>query len=230
MKRFILILLVSIPLVLHSQVPKPRFLPGYDNKTLHFGFTVGINTMDSRFIRSGENDLIADISNVPVNGFQVTIVSDLRLNDHFNLRFLPGISFGQRDISFYAGDPPELDRTMELSSSYLEFPLLLKFRAQRLNNYRPYLIAGPNFRYDMAARKGLDTGNDVFIRFKPADLFLEMGFGIDFYLQFFKFAPELKLGIGLTNVLVNEEEERVQYVNSLDKVYSYVVMLNFHFE
>ena len=158
--------------------------------------------MDLGIKRSLNNDLRADETMVEP-GFQVSIVSDLRLGENLNLRFLPGISFGQRRLSFYKNDTI-LDTEMKIESSYLDFPLLLKYRAKRLNNIRPYLVGGLNYRYDMAAKKGFDEATNVYVRLKPSDLYFEFGFGFDYYLTYFKFSTELKAGIGMFNVLVNE--------------------------
>ena len=228
MKKYILIIILFFPLLLNGQVKRPRNLPGYDYKTLHFGFTVGINTMDMGFKRSFANNLYPDISS-PGAGINVSIISDLRLSENLNLRFLPGIALGDRTFSFYRGDT--LDSKMTLDASYLDFPLLLKYRSKRLNNARPYLIGGMNFRYDMAAKKEYNEGDDIYIRLKPADLYLELGFGIDYYLTFFKFSTELKVGIGMLNVIVEDPAAGFpQYIEAFDRLNSYVVMLNFHFE
>ncbi len=229
MKKFILIIALFIPIIVSAQVKRPRNLPSYDFKKIHFGFTVGLNTMDLGIRRSLANDLIPDES-VVEPGFQVSIISDLRINDDLNLRFLPGISFGQRRLAFYNSDSL-LDTEMRIESSYLEFPLLLKYRANRLNNIRPYLLGGLNYRYDMAAKKGFDEESNVYVRLKPSDLYFEFGFGIDYYLTYFKFSTELKLGVGMFNVLVQEPElGHPQYVQALDRLNSYIVTLCFHFE
>jgi len=230
----VIILLLSSSLLLYAQVEKPRNDPGYDYKLLHFGFTVGLNTMDLGIRKNLDDGLFADVTRIEP-GFQVTIVSDLRLTDNLNLRFLPGISFGQRNIAYYHVDSllraAEFLREIRVESSFLEFPLLLKYRSKRLNNYRPYLIGGVNFRYDMAARKEYNEEENVLVRLKPADLYLEAGFGIDYYLTFFKFAPEIKVGMGLANLRVKDPSDFApQYVRAMDKITSYVVMLNFHFE
>lgn len=190
--------------------------------------------MDMAIKRNLADSLFADVSRVDP-GFQVTIISDLRLNYYFNLRFLPGISFGQRRISYYKIDSllnnKGIERTIKVESSFLEFPFHLKYRSIRLNNYRPYLIGGFNFRYDMAARKEYNEDENIFVRLKPADLYIEGGFGIDYYLPYFKFAPEIKVGLGLMNVRAREPSEFApEYVRSMHKIRSYVVMLNFHFE
>lgn len=217
------------------QVKKPQNDPGYDYKRLHFGFTVGLNTMDFGVRRPVLDStlLFADVSRI-TPGFQVSIVSDMRLADYLSLRFLPGITFGQRTLYFYEEQSPDnytLVSKMEVESNFLDFPLVVKYKSKRVNNYAPYIIAGGSVRYDLAARKEYETDTDVYVRLKPLDLYFELGFGIDIYLQYFKFSPELKLSTGFRNVLVEDPElTNPQYVNSIDRLNSYIVMLSFHFE
>jgi hypothetical protein len=170
----------------------------------------------------------------------VGAVSDLRLSDNFNLRFLPGISFGSRQVFFYdysgngqgdLADYPDADNPVSLGPSFLDFPLQLKYRSNRENNYRPYVIGGLNFRYDMSAKRNFDSESQEFLKFKPAGLYLEIGFGVDTYLKYFKFAPELKLAIGLNNIITEDTRPPYpEFVNSIERATSYMVLLNFHFE
>jgi hypothetical protein len=234
-----LLLLVFVPV--SSQDEKPWNIPAFDLKRLHFGFTVGINSMDVGFKRNydADNFLYADVSRI-LPGFQVSIVSDLRLQDNVNLRFLPGISFGSRKVSFYEysgngqGDLasiPGTDNPVALGPSFLDFPLHLKIRSQRVNNYRPYLVGGLNFRYDMSAKKKYDSESQEYMKFKRADFYLEFGFGVDTYLKYFKFSPEIKLAVGLNNIMTDDvRPPHAQFVESIDRATSYIVMLNFHFE
>jgi hypothetical protein len=230
----ILIIFLFILNPLFGQVKKVQNDPGYDYKRLHFGFTVGLNTMDFGIRRPDLTDTIplklffADVSRISP-GFQVSIVSDLRLADYFSLRFLPGITFGQRTLYFYKDSL--FARKMLLESNFLDFPLLVKYKSKRVNNYAPYILAGGNIRYDLAARKDYEEDSNIYVRLKPFDVYFEIGFGIDIYLQYFKFSPELKLSTGIRNVLVSEPAAGFpQYVRSIDRLNSYVVMLCFHFE
>ncbi|MFZ5940530.1 MAG: porin family protein [Bacteroidota bacterium] len=229
MKRYLLLILfVTASVAATAQQDRPQNLPAYDYKRLHFGFTVGVNTMDFSIRRNTVNGLVADVP-VLQPGFQVNIVSDLRLNDDLNLRFLPGINFGQRDLTFYDGTTEV--RTMVIESSYIDFPLLLKYRANRLNNCRPYVLGGLSLRYDMSARREYDMETNVRVRLKPADLYLEVGFGLDTYLTFFKFAPEVKLAVGTMNILVPDPEpNEPMFVEALSGLNAFIMMLNFHFE
>lgn len=232
MKKLLpIFILLSIVLDSGAQVPKPQNKPGYDYKWIHFGFMVGLNTMDFGFERPGsgfDSLYFADVSS-PNPGFQVSIVSDLRMGDRLSLRFLPGITFGSREFSFYDEDGLVSRQTVE--SNFLDFPLLVKYKSFRVNNYRPYLIGGFNFRYDMAARKDYEE-DGPYVRLHKPDLYLELGFGIDFFLQYFKFSPELKVSAGFRDILVHDPAGGMasRYVNSIDRLNSYLVMLCFYFE
>ncbi len=217
-----------------SQVARPHNYPYIDAKILHFGFSVGLNTMDysmEKTMRTNRiaNDtfiLIPDVSKIMPPGFQVQIISDLRLAENLNLRFLPGISFGQRDLSFYRYPDGTKDISMDVNSAFLDFPLNLRYCSVRLNNYRPYVFGGFNFRYDMASK----NDEKVFIHIKPADVYFETGLGIDWYLPYFKLGTEIKLGVGLRDLMIYDSTVSPQYMNSLGGLRSYIVALSFHFE
>lgn len=242
-KPILIIFLLLITLTVFSQTERPRNLTSFDFKRLHFGFTVGVNLMDMAFTRNyeAEDFLYADLIELQP-GFQVSIVSDLRLSDNWNLRFLPGISFGSREIWFYdyfagvVGDPveiPHVSNPVPLGPAFLDFPLHFKYRSKRVNNYRPYVVAGLNFRYDMSAKKpGIyDSDSDEYLKFKRGDLYFEFGFGIDNYLKYFKFAPEIKGAVGLMNMIdPNGRTGHPEFANSISYARSYIIMLNFHFE
>lgn len=242
-KSILIITLFLLALSAFGQDERPRNLTAFDLKRLHFGFTVGVNTMDVGFIRNyeAEDFLYADVTQL-LPGFQVSTVSDLRLNKNWNLRFMPGISFGSREISFYeyndgeAGElaeMPNVANPVPLGPAFLDFPLHLKYRSTRVNNYRPYLVGGLNFRYDMSVKKPgyYDPDSEEYVKFKRGDLYLEFGFGVDSYLRYFKFAPEIKLAVGLMNMI--DPQGRIghpEFANSIASARSYIIMLNFHFE
>ncbi len=234
MRKYLFILiLIFISASGFSQVDRPRNLPAFDHKPLHWGFTVGLNSMDFATSRTAANNFTyADVIGFQPSGFQVNIVSDLRLSDYWNLRVLPGINLGSRHMVFHTGaDLSVPDTSMTIGSSFLDFPVVFKYRSERVNNYRPYVIAGLDFKYDMSARKEFDLEEDDLLLLKKADLYLELGFGVDNYLQYFKYSTEIKLAIGLRNMLLDKPypgEE--QYVESISHLRSFILMLNFHFE
>ena len=237
-KSILVVFLSGIVLCASAQVQKVQNDPSYDYKWLHFGFTVGFNTMDFSFRRSFSSTpadtLFADVSRI-TPGFQVMIVSELRINDYWSFRFLPGINFGQRELTFFYDDPQGgemvLDRRMTIESNYIDFPMIFKYKSKRINNYRPFVIAGLTPRYDMAARKDYEEDSEIYVRLKRFDLAYEIGVGLDNYLQYFKFTTELKLSVGMRDMLVHKPAEQApQYVNAIDRLNAYVLMLCFHFE
>lgn len=242
-KPILSLFLLLCTLTISAQVERPRNLTAFDLKRIHFGFTVGLNLMDMGFARNyeAEDFYYADLSHLQP-GFQVSIVSDLRLNKNWNLRFLPGISFGSREIWFYeysdgtVGEPveiPHVANPVPLGPAFLDFPLHFKYRSDRVNNYRPYVVGGLNFRYDMSAKKPgvYDADSDEYMKFKRGDLYLEFGFGVDNYLKYFKFAPEIKVAVGLMNMIdPSGRTGHPEFANSIEYARSYIIMLNFHFE
>ena len=163
-------------------------------------------------------------------GINIQIVTDLRLSNHFDIRFLPGVSFGQRVVRYYEHQVLFNDQ-QKLESSFLEFPLLLKFKGDRLNNVRPYIIGGLNYRYDLAGKKEFDEAKPIYIRLKRPDLYYEMGAGLDFYLTYFKLSVEVKMSNGLSNVLVKDAAPgHTEFYNAIEKMKSQIWVLSFHFE
>jgi len=223
---------------LHAQSPRVKNDSGYDEHRFHFGFALGINIMDFAFQRpviGAENPVFADVTSVQP-GFQVNIVTDFRIGAYLNLRMIPGINLGQRTISFidYSKTPiPDFVSSMTIESNYADFPILLKYKAMRINNFRPYIIGGVSAKYDWAARKGYDESAKTFVRLEPISYYYEFGVGVDQYLPFFKFTTELRVAIGLNDILVKKPAETPGshiYPKSINKLSSRMVTLNFYFE
>jgi hypothetical protein len=186
--------------------------------------------MDFR-VKSNPNQaspLYADVSHL-IPGFNVNVISDLRIVPTLHLRFMPGLAFGQRDLSFYQPDGTHI-RTMKLESSFIELPLTLKYSATRKTNTRPYIIAGTCFRIDMASYKKLNLEEGIYLRLIKGDFYYEFGFGIDYYLNYFKFATELKFSSGFRNALARATEEGAVYANAIDHLKSQLIIISFHFE
>ncbi|MGD0583517.1 MAG: porin family protein [Bacteroidales bacterium] len=229
----VITLLMMLPLSAYGQQEKPKNVSWYDDKLLHFGFSVGFNTMDFNITPSQANmkkDSLYPSVAILNPGINIQIITDFRPARFFDIRFLPGVSFGQRTIRFYKDQVLVNDR-QRLESSFLEFPLLLKFKGARLNNVRPYVIGGLNFRYDLAGKKEYDEDKPVYVRLQRGDLYYEFGPGLDFYLPYFKLSVELKVSTGTRDVLVHDPANlQPQYVNAIQKMRSQIWIIAFHFE
>ncbi len=250
MKR-ILLLLVFYPLLLSAQREKVKNEPNHDDKWLHFGFSMGVNTMDFNIKSSQmavDSGIYTEVSRLRP-GFHVHALSNLRLARNFDLRFTPGIAFGGvREINYGPSNLQSVmispsDIPVRVESNFIEFPLLLKYKSVRLNNFRPFLIGGINTRLDLAATKktwGRSKKENNLVLLKPLDLNYEIGAGMDFYLQYFKLGVEFKYSVGLFNVLrtsINRRGETIVpppddaiFTDAIDRLYSRMFMVTFHFE
>jgi hypothetical protein len=222
-----------IPLNLSGQKQKPKNKSWYDDKLLHFGFSLGFNTMDFNITPSQTNlaidSLYPEVSRLNP-GINIQIVMDLHPVNHFDIRFLPGVSFGQRNVRYYKNGVL-VNEQQRLESSFIEAPVLLKYKGDRLNNVRPYLVTGLNFRYDLAGKKEFDEDKPIYIRLKRPDLYYELGAGLDFYLTWFKLSVELKMSNGLFNIIADEPASgHEEFRNSIEKMKSQMWIVAFHFE
>lgn len=229
----ILITLFLIPYTLSGQKAKPMNRSWYDEKMLHFGFSIGFNTMDFNITPSQyylETDsLYPEVTRLNP-GINIQIVTDLHPSRYIDIRFLPGVSFGQRNVRYYK-EQVIYNQQQRVESSFMEFPLLIKYKGDRLNNVRPYVVGGLNYRYDLAGKKEFDEERPVYIRLKRSDLYFETGAGLDFYLPYFKLSVEIKMSNGLRNILVDDAAPgHLQFRNAIEKMRSQIWILAFHFE
>ena len=200
---------------------------------LHFGMSLGINKMDFTIHNSGKFltnsiDSIYSIENKPQIGLNINIVSNYNISKTFALRFLPGLNFGQRDMYYWVRkDSTYFTHIMKLESTYLDLPLLFEYKGRRLTNFRPYLIGGGSFKIDLAAQKKVREEDKPKIKLARTSFFYEVGFGTDFFLEYFKFALEMKYVVGINNVLVPDP---TQYSRAIERMNSKMIMLSITFE
>lgn len=228
-----LLMFFLITVTLSGQKEKPMNRSWYDEKLLHFGFSLGFNTMDFNITPSQEyleaDSLYPEVTRLNP-GINIQIVTDLHPSKYIDIRFLPGVSFGQRNVRYYKNQVL-YNQQQRLESSFMEFPLLVKYKGDRLNNVRPYVIGGLNYRYDLAGKKEFDEERPVYLRVKRSDLYFETGAGLDFYLMYFKLSVELKMSNGIRNIIVDDAAPGHQeFRNAIDKMRSQIWVLAFHFE
>jgi len=250
---FLIIILIIGSLGTYAQWLSVPNLTTFDDRTIHFGFTLGINTMDFGFthyntlyenplfnssvdslfrseINSVEGKVRADIATL-IPGFTVGIVSNLRLTKNLDLRFIPGLTFGNRKI-VYNVPIHDIDKgdlqAYSAGATFLDFPIMLKYKAKRIINNRPYMIGGVALRYDISK-----SATQELIQIRKTLFSIEAGMGWDLYLQFFRLSTELKYSFGIGNNLSSTPPGKSQYQYyhmALQKLTSNVLTLSFHFE
>ena len=182
--------------------------------------------------RPSNNPLIVHYYNIN------KLEKDCNINENFKIRFvLPSLSFQESEMEYTYLNPSNLQPTVYIKSLrpvYLDFPVLLKFRTNRINNYAVYGIVGLRYGIDMSSN--IDVNNsidleDQVIKLNKHDFGSEIGGGVDLFLEYFKLGIELKLGSGMRNMLYNTPgEDPTKFDNAIESLRSRVWTLSFTFE
>ncbi len=221
------ILFIILNFSLFAQTQKILFQGNYDYKKIHFGMALdfGAYNLYSDFndnFFSNNNLLSVETKNDPCFGLSF-LIPDLRINNNINYRHIITVKTIQRNIHYRFKDSQDIIQKVE--SWFLESGHYIKFRGDRINNSRIYIFSGPNFGIDMASEK--DVKNQNIFKLNRLNVSLEIGFGYDFYFEYFKFAPQIKYSYGLRNLIVNDN---TIYTNLINGFYSRGFQFSLTFE
>ena len=212
-KTLILVIFASLSFSLSAQNKfhkKKVNQPNFEKHTFHFGFSLGTNK--SSFRTKYDLTAIDSLTSIQVakqTGFNIGFVGSMRFNNFFTLRFLPTLAFAQRDVDFiFKNTDRNITNSRIIESTYVMFPLLIKYRSLRYNNFAAYVVAGGNYAHDLSSK--IDVDNNLVIdaqvlKVKKDNFFAEIGFGTDFFLEYFKFGIEFKYSHGLNNILYKDD-------------------------
>ena len=202
-------------------------LENEDKALLNWGYFLGFNQYDFKF------DYKNDLQDILVNktiGFNVGLIGELRLNEFLDLRFEPGLYYGSRTLGF-PGFSDEIDAIREVKSTYINFPLLLKVSAKRLGNWKPFLVGGVSTSMNLGSNEAsLDDNSSGTFRMKSQVYNYELGFGIDFYTEYFKFSPSIRGVFAFTDELVPDNDPSSPWTGNIDALRTRGVFVNFTFE
>ncbi len=212
---------------------KVQYLQYEDLKLYHLGFSVGMHTQDLIMDHSGAIDINSDKWYGSVNnytpGFSVGVIADLRLADFLSLRTTPSIHFGSKDVTLVSDAVASAPVIANVRSNYILVPLNLRYRGARTENYRPYLMSGIS--------AGLDMGRDKQqpLLLQPINMYWEIGVGCDIYMPYFRLVPELKVCLGMGDILVHNRTDQssdafLKYTNAFDAITSRLVVFSLQFE
>ena len=210
-----------------------RNLENWDKQPIYWGYYLGFNQYDFKFDYK-ENNLgnSTDILVGKSTGFNVGLIGNLRLNSFLDLRFEPGLYYNVRNLFF--PDPSlieDRDRTREVSSTYIHFPLLLKVSTKRIANFKPYLVGGFSTSLNLGSNeKSPDDNFNGTFRMKTNTYYYELGIGIDFYLYYFKFSPSIRGVFAMSDELQPDENPNSPWTGNINGMRSRGVFINFTFE
>lgn len=199
-----------------------------DQKLLNWGYYLGFNQYDFQF--EYENEIGQDVLVNTGLGFNVGLIGELRINEFLDVRFEPGILYTQRTLGF-PGFTSEAEALREVRSTYIRFPVLLKVGTRRFGNWKPYVTGGVYTSMNLGSNEAnLNDNSSGEFRMKENVYGYELGFGIDFYTEYFKFSPSIRGVFALTNELVPDNDPNSPWTGNINAMRTRGIFINFTFE
>lgn len=234
-----ILVILSLLFVLNSAsaqlFDKERILnnENFDKDRLSWGYYLGFSSYDFNFDYNEDKEDILVKRNV---GFNVGLIANLRINDYLDLRFEPGLYITSRDLYFPVSNFGGMsvnssDIMREVKSTYIHLPLLVKFSTKRLNNFKPFIVGGFSTALNLSSNeKNPDDNDNGQFRTKSNMLFYEIGFGIDFYLYWFKFTPSIRGVFAINDEIVWDEDPDSPWTGNIHSMKTRAVFINFTFQ
>jgi hypothetical protein len=231
---FLFVLLASTTDAQYRKKEKVQNLTSFDLNPYHFGFVLSVNQSNT-FLKLKDQTSFSDslISIVPVSqpGFNLGMLASLDMTPNWHLRFIPTLSFEERMLDYtFLGEDGELETfTKNVSSTYIDFPVLLKYRTDRINNVALYVLGGGFFGLDVASQEDVNNNkeSEAIVKIDKTNYGASFGFGMDFFLPYFKFGIELKSNFGLKNVLI---DDGTKFSDPIDSINTRSFIISFTFE
>ncbi|WP_205509314.1 outer membrane beta-barrel protein [Longitalea arenae] len=230
-----LMLLVTSQQV-NAQLRDALNLPDHDSKKYYLG--IGLIYNNSRFqvsqhpsFLNEDSVMVSEPENV--GGFGLAGMHTLRLSNRFELRAIfPQLLFAYKNLTYHIKHPDVSKNeqpimTKRVESILLGLPIHLKFRSDRINNFRVYMFGGAKFEYDLASNSTARKAEDL-VKLKKYDFGVEAGIGFNFYFPVFILSPEIKVSNGLSNI--HSRDVNLKYSRAIDQLNSRMIVFSLIFE
>lgn len=224
------LIIICLLLFTHSIAQKetPLNNPIYDNQSYHFGFTIGLSQNKFQIEYSDfflHQESFEQVLSKYTSGFNVGIIMDFRISNRANIRLTPSFNFTDQKIYYLNNNIESLQPNGNTGVSNFEIPIYLKYRSDRINNGRSYLLLGSSFIIDMSSIEKLSQTTNI--KFSKFNYSIDIGFGVDIYFAYFKFSPEIKYCYGLKNILINQDNI---YSEALQRLSTRAILISLTFE
>jgi len=209
-------------------------LPDHDEKPYYFGIVLGFNSSHYNITHHPyflQRDTISVVESKNSNRIHLGIMANLQLTRHLDLRGYPlNLIFSEKVFGYTQKLPSETSSNYEkqsVESIVMSFPLQLRLKSDRINNFRVYTLAGMKYDFDLASNSGARNSDNI-VKVNKSDYGLEGGIGFQFFFPYFILSPEIKFSYGLSNV--HSRDESLRYSNVIDKMNSRMILFSLHFE
>lgn len=176
--------------------------PEYDRRKITYGFSIGLHNSayqirySEEFVKS--LDELHSVMPRFNKGFSLGFLVNRRFNENFDLRLMPKAGFYDHELVFNYTD--RTSKSIQIETTMVEFPTLLKYKSARRGNVRMYVVGGFTPGIEASGKEFVTDDSDK-IQIKKTNVSLEGGMGFDLYFPLFKFSPEIRYSRGLRNIL-----------------------------
>jgi len=232
-KLIILIFFLSLFASVANSQNKPLNLPNFAKSRYHWGFWLGYTQSSLIPDKKADfdfSDSLVSLTPVSVGSFAVGPMGSISFNENIKLRLAILLSFQDRNMEYvFIQNGVRESYMREVRSVYTEFPLQLKVVTNRVNNVAFYGTVGGKYGVDWSSNINVKEQFDYkdVLKIKRSNVAYSVGGGVDFFLQYFKFGIDLRLDIGINNVLV---PNKTYFSSPLEKLRTQMWQLSFTFE
>ena len=200
----------------------------FQKKPYYFGITFGFNNSGYRINHSptfinNEQIYIAEGASGP--GFEVHMVTNLKIGEYFDFRFIPGVTLVERTFEFE--DALNTTSKTKIESVFADVPFQIRYKSAPYKDKRAFVTAGVKYAYDVQSNSKTRQANTQ-IKITPHDFQVEVGAGFQIFLPYIIVSPEIKFSQGINNILIYNDN--LNEAKILEKLLSRVFTFSIHLE
>ena len=209
-------------------------LPETDEKAYHIGIVVmgaSSRLQISQHPQFLQNDSVLSVNPQNTGGLGIGGMHTFRISNHFEARVVfPQLLFVNKSIIYqlkYPGSDETQYTTKNIESILLGVPVQIKFKSDRIDNFRVYMMAGVKYETDLASKARAKNADDI-VKLKGSEFGIEAGMGFNFYMRYFILSPEIKISNGISNV--HARDPNLKFSSVIDKIQSRQIIFSLIFE
>ena len=202
----------------------------FQQKPYYFGITLGYNYSDFKVLKSRDflaTDSIRSVESVSGPGFNLGIVTNLKIGKHFDVRLLPTLSFAERNLMYTKRRQTGASLDKKIESVFVETPIHIRYKSAPYKDMRMFVVSGVKYSFDVANDSRSRQADDL-VKVAPTDFQFEIGGGVQFFFPYFIFSPEFKYSHGIGNGLLYDD--RLPESRVIDQLISRTFTISLHFE
>lgn len=232
-KLILLLLLATLFYTSALSQNKPLNLSNFAKSRYHWGFWLGYTQSSLIPTRKADfdfSDSLISLTPISIGSFAVGPMGSISFSENVKLRLAILLSFQDRNMEYvFLQNGARETYLREVRSVYTEFPLQLKLVTNRINNVAFYGTLGGKYGVDWSSNISVKEQFDYkdVLKIKRSNIAYSVGGGVDFFLQYFKFGIDLRLDMGINNVLV---PNKTYFSSPLEKLRTQMWQLSFTFE